>query len=481
MMPLTSICLATVMLSHPAAELRAIDSEGVSPPFAESVCGRSADSDLRAASSSDQEAELKRLLVDRWQALSQVVARLRSVDDPTPEMGPNLVESEIRLLNAELDICDALGQSITADQGDVPVLRPCDKADQRITLRERNAETRLDWWRMIRAWSETGRRGGEASIEARARAAYWDAEIGVLRECMQARKPVPRRASTGVYPPSPGRDWVKVHEPTIRKALATEMGVELARLLYDREIAVRQELAAVRALEDPAIRILELESQIQMKLYRSDLEICDALGLRVLPTDDDLLISLEVCDQRVERVAIRERMLEHRQKACARIAALAASGRRGGEAFRLTQAEAQSEAAKIDLLREQISSATHNQAKIVPPSDAAKLRELLAERRAALAQRVAALEAMDGNTFGWWVVVNAAKDELALAELDACETGDQRMQVRERIVAERKKFENFLKRLHDLGRAGGEKYFDARAERLLAEIELLRERMKPGK
>ena len=36
---------------------------------------------------------------------------------------------------------------------------------------------------------------------------------------------------------------------------------------------------------------------------------------------------------------------------------------------------------------------------------------------------------MDVNTFGWWVALNAAKDELALAELDACETGDQRMQV----------------------------------------------------
>jgi hypothetical protein len=413
---------------------------------------------------------------------------IQAVDDPTPVNSSNLVESEseVRFLNAELDICELLGQSITFDQGDTPVLRPCDKADQRLAIRERIAETRLDRWRLFRALSEAGRRGGEAQFELRARAAYWDAEIGVLWECIKAGKRMPKRTALwrisgrgdGSYPPGVGEVWLEDQGATIRKALATEMAVELARLLYDREIAVRQELAAVRAIEDPPIRILELESEIQMKLYRSELEICDALGLRVLPADDAPLIPLEVCDKRIERIAIRERMLEHRQGVYARIAALGASGRRGGEAFRLTQAEAQREAAEIDLLREQMSITKQDQAKVAPPATASKLRELLAKRRAALAHHVAVLEAMNVNTFGWWAALNAAKDQLALADLESCESDGQRMHVREQIVAHRRTYENYLKRLHDLGRAGGEKYFNASAERLVAEIELLRERMQ---
>src|SRR5262245_36125178 len=93
MMPMILICAVTVMLCCPAAQLHATDSGDVAPHFCTSACGPGAVSDSRAAPKSDLEAELERLLVDRWQALSQVVARMRSVDDPTPEMGPNLVES----------------------------------------------------------------------------------------------------------------------------------------------------------------------------------------------------------------------------------------------------------------------------------------------------------------------------------------------------------------------------------------------------
>src|SRR5262249_51539769 len=320
MTPLTLICSLTVMLCGLAVELRANASEGVSPQVANGACSPGADSDSRAASRSDQEAELKRLLVDRWQTLRQAVAVIQSADDPTPEMQSNLVESEVRLLNAELDICELLGQSITADKAETAVLRPCDKADQRIALHERIAETRLDRWRRVRALSETGRRGGEASIEAQARTAYWDAKIAVFQECIKAQKPVPRRTSSGIYPPTVSGDW-----KVFRRILPTDMAVELYRLWYHRHIALLEELAAVRATEDPTFRMSELESEIPMKLYRSKLEVCDALGFGFLGGGIELG-PLEACDKRVERVAIRERMLEHRQDVCARIAALAAPG-----------------------------------------------------------------------------------------------------------------------------------------------------------
>ena len=395
----------------------------------------------------DVPPRFRRLLEERWDACRLRLAAIRAVEDPPPQMLYIESAAQEELLRAELDICETLGRRI-AMKGELIELQPCDRPPQRIAIRERLVENRREVYNRVQALSETGRRGGEAPLVAAARAALLTAEIDLLREQHTAAKP----SSAPVH------------------------GDRLRQLLIDRFQARWQQLAALRAIDDPTPATLYQELAAHDDLLRAEFDICELLGQRVAMRDGT--IELEQEDKSVQRIAIREKMVAVRRDVHSRVKALFEMGRRGGESFREAAARAALLTAEIDLLREQSTT-------LKAPSDASRantdrLRQLFAERRAARQQQLAAIRAQYETRAVPFSSIVYATSALLESELEAASTPGQRIEIRKKMLDNRRAHEEYVWRLNRLGRTGGENshYQRARAERALAELELLREQLR---
>ncbi|MCM2369375.1 hypothetical protein [Aporhodopirellula aestuarii] len=105
-----------------------------------------------------------------------------------------------------------------------------------------------------------------------------------------------------------------------------------------------------------------------------------------------------------------------------------------------------------------------------------KLRELLTERRDALRQRLAAIEASYkvGNTEIGLVI--AAENDLLDAELEMSNQPADRIAILEKVVSNMKRIEDWTRQRVGDGTALQQDALLAKASRLQAEIALLRER-----
>ncbi|TWT87011.1 hypothetical protein [Stieleria varia] len=104
------------------------------------------------------------------------------------------------------------------------------------------------------------------------------------------------------------------------------------------------------------------------------------------------------------------------------------------------------------------------------------VRQLLTERRDTLRERLDAVEASYKSGRTETTVVIAAETQLLDAELELTNQPADRIAIRERVVANMKRIEDWTRQQFDNGIALQQDVLLTKAERLQAEIELLRER-----
>ena len=105
-----------------------------------------------------------------------------------------------------------------------------------------------------------------------------------------------------------------------------------------------------------------------------------------------------------------------------------------------------------------------------------EVRKLLTERRDTLRDRLHAVEASFKIGLTETTVVVAAENELLDAELELANQPADRIAIREAVVANMKRIEDRTRQQLDNGAALQQDVLLAKAARLQAEIELLRER-----
>ncbi len=105
-----------------------------------------------------------------------------------------------------------------------------------------------------------------------------------------------------------------------------------------------------------------------------------------------------------------------------------------------------------------------------------KVRQLLTERRDTLQSRLDAVEASFKDGLTDTTVVIAAEIDLLDAKLELANQPADRIAIREGVVASMKRIEDWTGQQFNNGKALQQDLLLAKAERLQAEIELLRER-----
>jgi hypothetical protein len=428
----------------------------------------------RPSSPQEQTFRLRELLQQRWEALRDRLSALRAIEEQI--MLYIDIDANLNVLRAELEICDTLGQCVASDGGSLELL-PCDRAAGRIGILVKICDIYLEHWLRIDALHSQGRRGGETIFETAARAAWWTAEIELKRECVKnAGTSIPERARFSRRPVDLAPVLPEQSASLLRESHPGAL-IELAPLLLNRHAALLERLATIRAIDEQTPQMLYIELEAREELLRSHLEVCDTFGLRF--KDDGL--TLEACDKPACRIAIHKRIVEARLEIWRRVYALHAAGRRGGEDEQEARARAGRLAAEIDLWREYQANAKTVAAPASPAEIAAKIRQLILERITALRERHEAIEAAHNDNGASFDEVIEARAVYFKAELENCGTPAESVAIREKMLVNRQTHERYVERLRGLGRAGGEDsiYLSVKAERLQAEIDLLRERTYP--
>ena len=107
----------------------------------------------------------------------------------------------------------------------------------------------------------------------------------------------------------------------------------------------------------------------------------------------------------------------------------------------------------------------------------AALNELLTKRRDTLKQRVDVLEQMHADGSLSLTAVLAGRDQLLDAELQLAKTKEQRLTLYQKRLDNMRALEDMVKKRYEAGQITLDSTLSARAARLQAEIDLLREQL----
>ncbi len=376
-----------------------------------------ADSAANASKDEEEaEAKLDELLVERRDTLREKASALRAVWVAGVD---TQFEGDItRLyLNAAAELADA-------------ELELCKTSAERAAAFRQSFETARRVGEVARAKRAAGAEGGTIQAESAARAARFAAEIALHRERVKAGE--------------------------------TD---DLQRLLVERRDALRENVNALRPVWTAGVD-RQHEGDI-IRLYLSAAaELVDA--------------ELELCKTSAERIAACRQSFEVAKRVEEVVRAKRAAMAEGGSIQTESAARAARFAAEIALHRELVKAGETDDLRDE------KLKELRLHRWAALSELVHSLRAIlaDGVAREFELgLVNEYLDavaDLGDAELDFCRSSAERVAVRSSVLDAKKRMEEVIRAKHQADAYGGtiQHCTTAKASRLEAEIELLRERIR---